>query len=201
MNRDDWDQRYSASGFEWGVAPNRFVEAELADAEPGWALDVACGEGRNAVWLATKAWSVTAVDFSAVGLDKGRQLAEGHGVGERVSFVLDDVTTYRPKEGAYDLVLVCYLQLPAPARRAAITNALTGLAPRGVFLWIAHDRSNLEGGFGGPQSPEVLSSPADVVAELTGLDVERAEVVERPVERDGERHVALDTLVRARRPR
>ncbi len=71
MDSRAWDERYAASELVWSSTPNQFVAAEVADLTPGRALDLAAGEGRNALWLAERGWQVTAVDFSLVGLDKG----------------------------------------------------------------------------------------------------------------------------------
>jgi 2-polyprenyl-3-methyl-5-hydroxy-6-metoxy-1,4-benzoquinol methylase len=67
--REDWNARYAASELLWTAEPNRLFAAEIAGLEPGRALDLACGEGRNAVWLAEQGWRVTAVDFSDVALE------------------------------------------------------------------------------------------------------------------------------------
>ena len=72
MDARAWDERYAATELVWSAGPNQFVESELKDLRPGRALDLAAGEGRNAIWLAEQGWEVTAVDFSLVGLDKGR---------------------------------------------------------------------------------------------------------------------------------
>lgn len=76
MDSEAWDQRYAASELVWSRRPNQFVAAELGDLAPGTAVDLAAGEGRNAIWLASLGWSATAVDFSQVALDKGARLAE-----------------------------------------------------------------------------------------------------------------------------
>ena len=80
MDRQQWDERYSGAEFEWSMHPNQFVAEQLDGLPPGRALDLAAGEGRNSVWLAERGWSVTAVDFSSVGLEKGRMLSAAHGV-------------------------------------------------------------------------------------------------------------------------
>ena len=80
MDRQQWDERYSGAEFEWSMHPNQFVAGQLAGLPPGRALDLAAGEGRNSVWLAERGWSVTAVDFSRVGLEKGRKLSAARGV-------------------------------------------------------------------------------------------------------------------------
>jgi SAM-dependent methyltransferase len=195
MDREDWDRRYDTAAFVWDVHPNRFLAEELPGAGSGRALDLACGEGRNAVWLAEQGWDVTGVDFSAVAVAKARQLAEGRGV--QAEWLVEDVTVWEPPAAGFDLVVVCYLQLPEAERAAVMERARRALAPGGTFLLVAHDRSNLDRGWGGPQDPGVLPTPDEVTGALEGLRIVRAEVVERPVEVDGETRVALDTLVRA----
>ena len=115
MDQRFWDERYAGADLVWTAEANRFVVDEVADLPPGRAVDLAAGECRNAVWLAERGWEVDAVDFSAVGLAKGERLAEHHGVAARVHPVVADLLTWSAP-GHYDLVLVAYLHLPAPAR-------------------------------------------------------------------------------------
>lgn len=198
MDARAWDERYAASDLVWSREPNQFVAAELADLPPGTAVDLAAGEGRNAIWLASRGWSATAVDFSQVALDKGARLAEGLDV----AWVCADATTWQPDEPV-DLVVMAYFQVPADDRRRAVRGAATMLRPGGTLLLVAHDSTNLTEGTGGPQDPDVLMTAEDVVADLEGLDVEvvRAERVAREVrsadEHGGEeRRTAWDCLVR-----
>ena len=196
MDADAWDERYAASGLVWSATPNQFVERELRDLPPGRALDLACGEGRNAIWLASLGWQVTAVDFSQVALDKGRA------VDPSVDWVCADVTSWRP-ESSYDVAVVAYLQLPEAERGAAVRTAFDALAPGGTFLLVAHDSTNLTEGTGGPQDPEVLMTAADVLADLGDrpLLVEYADRVPRVVadgHHEEDRLTAWDCLVRLR---
>ena len=92
MDAKSWDERYATSEYVWKFEPNQFVVAHLADLAPGTAIDLGAGEGRNAVWLAQQGWTVTAVDFSEVALDKGRRLAAETDVD--VKFVAADATTW-----------------------------------------------------------------------------------------------------------
>ena len=204
MDAEAWDERYAASDLVWSVGPNQFVEAECADLPPGRALDLAAGEGRNAIWLARRGWEVTAVDFSRVALEKGRTLAGDSGGG--IEWVCADATTWS-RRGSYDLVVIAYLQLPAAERRAAVRAGFAGLRPGGTFLLVGHDTTNLTEGTGGPQDVSVLMTAQDVLGDLEGeaLDVVRAERVERVVtgedEHGGETaRTAYDALVRLRRP-
>ncbi|MFB9238859.1 class I SAM-dependent methyltransferase [Plantactinospora siamensis] len=198
MDSAQWDARYAAATeLVWTAEPNRFVVETTADLPPGRALDLAAGEGRNAVWLAGRGWRVTAVDFAAVAVERGRELARQRAV--EVDWQVADVTAYEPEPGGYDLVLVAYLHL-GPAMAGVLRRAAGAVRPDGRFVLVGHDLSNLTDGTGGPQDPAVLHTPASVAAELPGLRVERAETVRRPVPTDGGVVDALDTLVVAVRP-
>jgi SAM-dependent methyltransferase len=176
-----WDERYAASELVWSRGPNQFIEAECADLPPGRAVDLACGEGRNAIWLASRGWQVTAVDFSQVALDKGRTLASQVDVEIDVDWVCGDATEWTGD--GFDLAVVAYFQVPAAERRTAVRNVVTSLRPGGTLVWVAHDSTNLTEGTGGPQDPAVLMTAEDVVADLEGIAVEviRAERVARVV--------------------
>jgi SAM-dependent methyltransferase len=201
VDRQQWDERYSGAQFEWSMHPNQFAAAELAGLAPGRALDLAAGEGRNSVWLAERGWSVTAVDFSRVGLEKGRKLSAVRGVGDsQVDWVVADLSEYEPAREAFELVLIAYLQVTAALRGRVLAGAAAALVPGGTLLVIGHDLANLTEGVGGPQSPDVLYTPEAVTAELPGLRIVRADRVHRTVERDGGTATAIDTLVRADRP-
>ena len=199
MDSADWDSRYAGTELLWSAGPNRFLVAELEGLPPGRALDLACGEGRNALWLAEQGWQATGIDFSAVAVERARRVA-----GERrlaAVFEQADVLGYEPPAAAFDLVIVFYLQLPAAERARALAAAARGVAPGGTLLVVGHDLTNLGEGVGGPQDAAVLFTPADVVREAcSGLVVEKAERVSRPVETADGSRLAIDALVRARRP-
>jgi SAM-dependent methyltransferase len=182
MDAAAWDERYAGTALVWSATPNQFVAAELADLPPGRAVDLAAGEGRNALWLASRGWDVTAVDFSAAGLAKGKAVEDGIAPGNPVTWVCADVLTWQP-EAPYDLAVLAYLQLPADQRRTAHRTAVEALRPGGTFLLVAHDSTNLTEGTGGPQDASVLMTAEDVLADLAGLQVavQRAERVAREV--------------------
>ena len=197
MDSAQWDQRYSTSELIWTGRANQFVEAHLADLEPGTAIDLGAGEGRNAVWLATRGWTVTAVDFSQVGLDKAQRLAAEHGA--EIATVCADATTWTP-DAPVDLVILSYLQLPYAERQVVLEHAVTWLNPGGTLLVIAHDRSNVEHGYGGPPSGDVCYTVDETVTALDALEITTAEVAERHVDTADGVRTALDTLVIAQRP-
>jgi SAM-dependent methyltransferase len=199
MDAATWDERYAGTDLVWSAGPNAFVAEHLADHPRGRALDLAAGEGRNAIWLAEQGFEVEALDFSEVAAAKGRELAAHRGV--TVTFTVADVTepfTVAPA----DVVLVAYLHLPREVELDVLHRAAALVAPGGTFLLVAHARSNLTDGVGGPPDPSVLPTPQDILAALdgTGLEVVEAGEVTREVEVDGERRHAIDVLVRATRP-
>lgn len=200
MEREDWNKRYDTSDFIWTLKPNAWVAGEAAGLVPGRALDLAAGEGRNALWLAGHGWSVHAVDFSDVALAKAEAAAALHGVGERVQFERADLRQFEPQPEGYDLVLIAYLQIPQADLRPILQRAAAATAPGGTLLLVGHDTSNLTLGSGGPRDPAVLYSAGDVTAALgSRLRVETAGTVERHLDGDEGPRTAIDCVVRARR--
>lgn len=199
MRSDDWDERYLGSELLWSAEPNRFVEAELAGLDPAGrrALDVACGEGRNAVWLAERGWVVEGVDFSPVALQRAAGLADARGVTVELRHA--DVATWQPPAAAFGLVLVAYLHLPPVELATVIAGAAAAVAPGGTFLAVGHHADNLARGHGGPSDPALLWDPERLAGLLTGMVIDRAAQVARPVDTDDGPRTALDALVLARR--
>jgi SAM-dependent methyltransferase len=195
MRREDWDRRYAEKENLWSVRPNRFLVAEAEDLPPGRGLDLACGEGQNAIWLAGLGWDVLGVDYSEVAIAKARDRAKRDGVS--VEFVAADLLDLEPEPEAYDLVLLLYLHLPPDERRLVLAKAVGALAPGGTLILLGHDLVNLTEGVGGPSDPGLLYTPDEIAGELPGLTIEKAERVLRDVA--DEDRPAIDALVRARR--
>jgi SAM-dependent methyltransferase len=201
MDRDAWNRRYASPEFVWTVEANRFLVAEAAGLPPGRALDLAAGEGRNAVWLAEHGWTVTAVDFADEAIAKGRRLAEARQVAHALRWVAADLRDYEPAAQQHDLVALIYLQVPQIELIPILKRAAQAVAPGGTFLLVAHDSANLTQGYGGPQNPDVLYTAEQVVTALAGeLEIERAGRIDRPVETDDGTRIAIDCLVRGKRP-
>ena len=193
MDRELWNERYRTPRLVWTAEPNRFLRALGEGLTPGRALDLACGEGRNAIWLARQGWKVTGVDFAHVGLEKAKRHAEELDVA--VDWIEADLRTWQAPSAAFDLVALLYLHLPANELDPVLRAAATAVAPGGTLFLVGHDRVNIEQGVGGPQNPAVLYTPEEIVASLDGLEVVRAERVTRDVEAG----TAIDALVQARR--
>jgi len=201
-----WDERYAEAELVWSAGPNQFVEQALADLPPGRALDLACGEGRNARWLAGLGWQVTAMDFSPVAIEKGRRLADQlpDQPANQIDWQVGDALG-TPLPAGLDLVVIAYLHVPAAERTTVMRRAFAALAPGGHLFVIGHDTTNLTEGTGGPPDPTVLYTAADVLDDLgdEALDVVRAERVARVVQgvdEHGSEGTAWDVLVHVRRP-
>jgi SAM-dependent methyltransferase len=185
-----WDDRY-AERQQWSGEPNALVAELLADAPPGTAVDLAAGEGRHALWLAARGWRVTAVDFSATGLARGRDRPGAEGV----DWVAADVRTWAGPAEPVDLVLVAYLHLPRPELEDLLARAVGWLRPGGRLLVLGHDVDNVERGVGGPQEPAILHSVERFAPVAALLDVDRL----AQVSRETPAGTALDTLLDGRR--
>ena len=191
MRAEDWNERY-AERQQWSVEPNRLIAELLIDVPPGDAVDLAAGEGRHALWLAGLGWRVTAVDFSDVGLARGRAQPGA----DAVTWVVADARSWTAPPGSLDLVLVAYLHLPQDETLELLTGAVGWLRPGGRLLVLGHDVENLTAGVGGPPDPAILHSVERLTPVAALLEVDRFEQVRRETPAG----TALDTLLWGRRP-
>ena len=193
-----WDDRYAANELVWSAGPNALFADLVRDLEPGRALDVACGEGRNGLWLAELGWQVTGVDFSSVAISKATKIAKHRGL--EIDWLTHNIATDGVDFELFDLVAVMFLHTDFVERENWMRRVVSAVKPGGVFVYIGHDPQNIESGVGGPQNLRYLPSADDVSEYLDGFRVLRAESVTRVVEREsghGGAHedAALDTLV------
>ncbi len=186
MRAQEWDERY-AEKQQWSAEPNRLVAELLADLPPGDAVDLGAGEGRHALWLAGLGWRATAVDFSDVGLARGRAQPGA----DRVTWVVADVLEWTAPPESLDLVLVAYLHLPEADTLALFQRAVGWLRPGGRLLVLGHDVENVTAGVGGPPDPAILHSVDRLAPVAALLDVDRLEQVRRETPAG----TALDTLL------
>ncbi len=201
---DFWEQRYLEKDQIWSGSVNPVLAAEAGRLTPGRALDLGCGEGGDAIWLAAQGWTVTAVDLSATALDRARQHAEQAGVGDRITWERHDLATSFPT-GSFDLVSAQFFQSPVALPRADILHAASeAVAPGGAILVVSH---------AGPPSwtpPDsagarhVFPSPEDELVDLGVAEGEwevvRCEVAERDAAApDGQPGTHIDAVVLARR--
>ena len=189
-----WDERHAGRDPIESSEPDPTLVEVGATLEPGRALDLGSGDGRNAIWLAQRGWRVTAVDFSAVAIERARSRAAA--VGADVEWRREDLLAWRPDPASYDLVVLVFIHMPIEDRQRVYGGAAAAVAPGGSLLVIAHDRSNLVDGVGGPQDPSVLFTPSEIVAGLEpGFEIIRAETARRGSDRGP---VPIDAVILAR---
>jgi SAM-dependent methyltransferase len=159
-----WDDKYHTRDRLWSGEPNGVLVVEAADLTPGQALDLGCGEGADARWLAARGWLVTAVDISRVALERAAAVAGGEGV----SWTHGDLTVFPPPAGAFDLVSAIYFPLPRAATRA-LDSLLAAVAPGGTLLVATHNldtshREHMDPAF----DPDDYYWPHQIAAALDG---------------------------------
>ena len=200
--KERWNKRYAGRELTWSSSPHSLFESLLVEETPGRALDVACGEGRHALWLASKGWQVDAIDFSEVGLVKAR--AWGARQNLEVNWIIADVCEHNFPPRHYDLVAAVFLHTSVSERQQWLSSAINSVASGGLFAYIAHDPSNVDMGVGGPEDVSLIPSVEEVTKELKGFDILRGEVHIRNVASDpghagNAEGQARDSLVYARR--
>jgi SAM-dependent methyltransferase len=177
MDSNYWDEKYSTEEFIYTKVVNRFV-AELCGKIPVFgnkrAIELAGGEGRNAVWLAQQGWHIENIDFSQKALDKYLAFAQEEGVAELCSATCADATLFEPLVSPVELAVIGYLQIPEEQLEIATRRIAGYVAPAGYLMGVWHSRDNLAGGFGGPRDPDVLPNVATITKALegTGLEIE-----------------------------
>ena len=204
LDQSFWDERYRSSSSIWSGAPNPQLVAEAADLTPGSALDVGCGEGADAVWLAERGWRVTGVDISAVALQRAAANAQtvGADVAARIDWQHADLMVTAPDGAPYDLVTAAFMQLPNPQRDVLFTWLAASVAPGGTLLVVGHHPLDLQTKVRRPPLPELFYTADDVAAVLVADDweVEVSEARPRQVlEPDGASVTIHDTVLRAGR--
>jgi SAM-dependent methyltransferase len=198
--RAEWDRRYGESDRVWSGQPNGALVAEVSGLSPGSALDVGCGEGADAVWLAQQGWDVTALEVSGVAID--RAAAHAHGAGAEVRWVHAGLVEADLPDATFDLVSAQYPALLRTPDHAAERALLAAVAPGGVLLFVHHaviadHHGDHESGF----DPADYVTPETMLAVLDDdWTVERQEKRPRITPASGAgAHHAEDLIVRARK--
>jgi hypothetical protein len=182
-----WDERYGTADYYYGTEANEFLREHCAGIRPGG--DVLClaeGEGRNAVFLAEQGFRPVAVDQSAVGLAKAERLAATRGV--HIDTVVANLDGYQIEPQRWDAIVSIWCHLPTALRAAVHHRVVAGLKVGGVFLLEAYTPEQLKYGTGGPSSPDLLPTLAQLRAELEGLELVHAVERERTVHEGGGHH-------------
>ena len=164
MDEVFWDERYLSSSTLWSRNPNPQLVTEAADLVPGTALDVGCGEGADAIWLAEHGWTVTAVDLSSVALERGasQALERGADIARRITWLHADLTEWVPPSAFYDLVSAQFVHLPRDQREVIHRRLAEAVTPGGTLLVVGHHPSDLHSTVPRPRAPELFFTASDV---------------------------------------
>jgi len=197
-----WDERYSSSDSLWSGHVNAVVRDEVEGLEPGRAIDVGCSEGGDALWLASRGWTVLGVDVSQVAVDRAAARAAEVGLAAAATFEVRDLMAWTPPASSYDLVSVSFVHLPADDRRTVYAGLAAAVAVGGTFLVAAHHPSDI-GVVPRPPYPDLFFTPEDLVADLQAgegeWEIVTAEARPRSATHDGHDVTIADTVLRARR--
>lgn len=206
LTAEFWDERYGGSERVWSGRPNQRLVEQVADLEPGYALEVGCGEGADAIWLARRGWQVTAVDVSTVALDRTAEHAVQAGVADRVDVGVYDALGGHPphvrrRRQGYDLVSVHFLHVPREDFDGVYQRIAAAVAPGGRLLVVAHHPHDVDSGARESHGPGLMFEPDQVVAALdpSAWEVEVSDSPTREQLIDGEPATVRDTVVRLRR--
>lgn len=197
FSQEFWDERYGSAERIWSGDPNPLLVATATGLAPGAALDVGCGEGADAIWLASRGWKVTAVDVSPVALDRAARHAAEAGVD--VTWRPADVMSWEPEPARYDLVSAQFVHLPRPAREALHRRLAAAVRPGGTLLIVGHHPSDLETTIGRPRLPHLMYTAEEIAAVLDPAewDVHPSAPSRPATDPDGRTITIHDALLRA----
>ncbi|MEO1352461.1 MAG: class I SAM-dependent methyltransferase [Cyanobacteria bacterium J06635_15] len=186
-----WNKRYDDSGYLYGTEPNSFL-AQHADMLSGPVLSLSEGEGRNAVFLASRGLSVLGVDCSKVGLDKAKKLAKSRGV--TIETEVADLINFEPKENHYGSVISISAHLPSVIRNKLYPLIERSLKVNGILLLEAYSENQLSRDTGGPKDVDMLMTIGKLNREFSSLDTVLLREIEREVS-EGEGHTGMASVV------
>jgi tellurite methyltransferase len=180
-----WDKRFGKKGFALGKDPNPFLKKHTRLLLKGKALDIATGEGRNAIFLAQNGFDVEAVDISKMGLRKARKLAKEMGVKIRTFDV--DLDTYQIKKGQYDLIANFYF-----LKRSLIPKIKKGLKKGGRVIFETYVLEHRNLGTGGPKETKYFLKPNELLRLFDGFRILR---YREGIFREGGKRKAIASLI------
>jgi SAM-dependent methyltransferase len=197
-----WDNLYQSRSQVWSGNPNPQLVREVTGMAPGRALDVGCGEGADALWLAEHGWTVTGMDISTTALERAAAHVAGHEAAHRITWVHQDLAGWHPTE-RFDLISAQFLQLPGEPRRRILDTCARAVAAGGTILIVGHHPDgHPQGGVSPPA--ELLYTP-ERLAEDLALDPKSWAInvlesrTRAAVGPDGQEATLIDTVLRATR--
>lgn len=187
-----WDLRYAQEGYAYGTNPNEFLFSLASKLPDGPILSLGEGEGRNASYLASLGFKVTAVDSSMVGLQKAKRLAELGGT--TIETIHADLADFEIGKACWSSIISIFCHLPKSLRKKVLSSAIDGLVDGGVLLLEAYTPRQLAFGTGGPKTEDLLVSPDELREELKALHFKHFQSIEREIH-EGELHNGMSSVV------
>jgi SAM-dependent methyltransferase len=206
FTQDFWDDFYQSAEKIWSGQPNPQLVAQTADLTPGTALDAGSGEGGDAIWLASQGWTVTAVDVSAVVLERAAANAAAHGavIADRITWRHEDLYATGPRQQGFDLVSAQFIHFRSPGLESMHRRLAAAVRPGGTLLVVTHHPDDLRANVGRSGRAETLPSAGELAAVLDpgSWDILVAAAIGRPAtDLDGQPVTVKDTVLRAVRRR
>jgi SAM-dependent methyltransferase len=204
LTQEFWDARYGSTEQVWSGNPNQRLVEQVAELVPGTALEVGCGEGADAIWLAARGWQVTGIDVSPVALARAAEQAarEGQKIADRITWQQADVLSWDPAPLQFDLVSAHFIHLPTAARESLHRRLAAAVRPGGTLLIVGHHPSDMGTSVGRPHLPDFFYTAEQVAATLDP-DEWRIVVAAAPgrqaLDPDGRPVTIRDAVLRARR--
>ncbi|AOW93743.1 methyltransferase type 12 [Rhodococcus sp. WMMA185] len=167
-SQEFWDARYDSPTAVWSGDPNPHLVEQLKDVAPGNALDVGCGEGADAIWLASRGWNVIGLDVSPVALTRAAARADeaGAGIADRTSWQQTDLRSWEPPVHRFDLVSAHFIHVPSSDRRVLHRRLAAAVRPGGRLLVVGHHPSDLHTSVRRLDFPDLLFTADQIAAEL-----------------------------------
>jgi 2-polyprenyl-3-methyl-5-hydroxy-6-metoxy-1,4-benzoquinol methylase len=202
FTQEFWDDRYGSTEQFWSGQPNAQLVAQVEELTPGEALDAGCGEGADAIWLASRGWTVTGVDVSPVGLERAARHAAALGaeVAGRITWRREDLMTWVPEPERFDLVTAAYMHLPGEAFGPFQRGLAAAVRPGGTLLMITHHPDDLHANVGRTGDARMFPSAGELAAALDpgAWKIAVASSFARPAtDLDGQPTAVRDVVLRA----
>ena len=193
MSTDFWNERYASNDFVYGQSPNEFIAIHSnLFPKTGTALDIAAGEGRNALYLASLGLDVLTIDQSTVGLQKAQRLARERGLTLSTQAV--DLNDYQAKPSSFNVITSTFAHVPQDIRAKVHAGVQSWLKPGGIFLLEAYAPDQIHRDTGGPKDPALLAPLDTILSELEGLTFEHGVSIVRDVS-EGDFHTGEAAVV------
>jgi 2-polyprenyl-3-methyl-5-hydroxy-6-metoxy-1,4-benzoquinol methylase len=206
FTQEFWDDRYRSAGQLWSGQPNPQLVAQTADLAPGEALDAGSGEGADAIWLARRGWTVTAVDISAVALERaaGHAASQGEEIAGRITWRRENLRSWDPGPQRFDLVSAQFMHLPGAEQESMYRRLAAAVRPGGTMLAVGHHPDDMHANVGRTGRADMFMSAEQMAAALDPGDWEIvvADAIGRSAtDLDGQPVTVRDTVLRATRRR